>query len=66
MKEDKISGCLEKYLKNQASAEEVKLVDEWYQSFSTKPGLTEQLSEAEQEQALSTSFAFLRRALGIK
>lgn len=52
-----------KYLNHTASAEEVRLVDEWYQSMDEKEGLTQQLTEVEKEVLMKNSFAAIKKAL---
>lgn len=55
---NQIKILIDKYLNGQATQEERKVVDDWYESCEAKPGLSEVMSE----EALlsSTTHAFLR------
>ncbi len=48
---------IDKYLNGDASETEKELVDNWYLTFESKPGLTEQLSPEETGKAMAASFA---------
>jgi hypothetical protein len=50
---------IDKYLNGEASESEQELVDSWYLSFESKPGLTEQLSPAAAAKAMAEGFASL-------
>jgi hypothetical protein len=63
MKSEELQVLLDKYLTEQASEEEIKLVDEWYQSFETNEGITGQLGENELQKSISAGFASIRAAL---
>ncbi|HYH14336.1 MAG TPA: hypothetical protein VD794_03895 [Flavisolibacter sp.] len=66
MKSEEISILLERYLTHQASEEEMKLVNAWYQSFDTNEGITGQMKEAEIEISMTESFNRIKNALEIK
>ena len=63
MKSEEIHILLDKYLADQASEEEMKLVEEWYQSFESNQGIVEQLNEREKEKSMTESFNRIRNAL---
>ncbi|WP_162946445.1 FecR family protein [Chitinophaga barathri] len=58
MNNTRLKELLDKYLEGTATAAEIREVDDWYGSFESDPGLTEQLS-AEQRSALE-QLLFLR------
>lgn len=66
MKSEEIIILLDRYLTEQASEEEVKLVEEWYQSFETNTGITAQMNEVEKETSMTESFNRIKNALEIK
>jgi hypothetical protein len=45
MEYSEIQVLIEKYLNGQANESEKKLVDAWYDSFESSPGLTSELSQ---------------------
>lgn len=61
-----IQLLIDKYLSGQASEEEIKLVEEWYASFESAPGLVQQLDEKEVEEARTNSFRSVLDRLGLK
>lgn len=56
---------VEKYLNGQASTEEKKLVDDWYDSFEKNPGLLDLSDKEGVELAKKKSFLALRKKLKI-
>ncbi len=65
MKNEEVNKLLDKYLAEQASVEELNLVDEWYQSFEKNAGIIEQLSEEEREQTMNEGFMKIRNRLNL-
>jgi hypothetical protein len=63
MKSEEVDRILDKYLAEQASVEEVKLVEAWYESFETNPGIVEQLSKEEIEQSMNKGFMRIKKGL---
>lgn len=56
---------VEKYLAGQASEEERRLVDDWYDSFEKNPGLTDQMDKEGVELASKKSFLALCKKLNV-
>lgn len=54
---------IDKYLRGEATKSERELVDDWYRSFDSNPGLTEQLNTGEMAKAMRDSFAELSQKL---
>jgi hypothetical protein len=50
---------IDKYLEGKATENERELVDAWYLSFESNPGLTEQLSPEEVAKMMALNFAVL-------
>jgi hypothetical protein len=65
MKNKKIHSYIDKYLAGKATEAEAALVEEWYQSFENKPGITEQLSAEEVERSRNKSFEVVKAAIGV-
>ena len=66
MKREEINNLLDKYLAQQATADEVKLIEAWYESFETRKGIVEQLSKEEIEQSMQVGFGHIRNVLESK
>ena len=58
-----LSVLIEKYLSGDASEEERRLVDQWYDSFDADPALFNVAPELENEEAIEEGFHRLRTHL---
>lgn len=63
METQNIQILIEKYLNGLASPEEIRLVDEFYASFESEPGLTEQLDKEELDRSITNGFSSLMAVL---
>jgi hypothetical protein len=66
MKSEEIDRLLDKYLAEQASEEEIMLVEAWYESFETRPGIVEQMHKEEKEQSMNEGFMRIKKGLESK
>jgi hypothetical protein len=58
-----IQILIEKYLNGLATPEEIRLVEEFYASFETEPGLTSQLDQSDVDESIKRGFSSIMSAL---
>ena len=65
MKQEDVTRYIQRYVTGKASDTEIKMVDEWYDSFEAQPGLTDVLDEAEMASLMEEQFSSLLETLRI-
>lgn len=63
MLDEKLNSLIVKFLDGVATEQESKVVNDWYASFDTKQGLTEQMTEEEIQAAVNQSFASFKSSV---
>ena len=63
--DNNLIALIDKYLNGEASESEQELVDAWYLSFESNPGLTEQVSPEEMAKTMAENFAVVSRQLDL-
>ena len=62
---NELSKLIDKYLDGEANASEKELVDAWYLSFESHPGLTEKIGPEEAAKTMAAGFASLSGKLDL-
>lgn len=66
MLDEKLNSLIVKFLDGVATEQESKVVNDWYASFETRQGLTEQMSEEEIQAAVYQSFESFKTSVLVK
>lgn len=63
MREEEINNLIVKYMDGEATDNEVKLIDAWYETFDAKKGIISQMSALELEEAVNKGFETFKNKL---